>query len=535
MSLRSVRWSCTENFATAIVEGWLRGAYHATVLHDNPRRRIVRLDDETGHTLLVKQFRCRSGKHPLRDRLKNWIGHAAARREWKILQRLQGEKISAPKPLAFGTLPSGDQILVTEFCVGTNLADTPWKSAKQRRDTLQQLGALVAHLHRHGFAHGDLHHGNILISTHGPILLDWQHARITQSKCLQRRDLAFLDYSLSKIISTPDRLRVRAAALEMNRPFCVYSKQRLREVGGNMELRAEEHARSRTRRAQKSGRRFAKFRLECESGMHLREFAAESVARAIAAHRNALANGGNVLKNDGRSKITAIECDGRRLIVKEILPRSLGRILADRFRGSAGFRAWVAGHGLQARGIGAALPLAYCERHQFGLVTRSLVILEDLAPAQPADTLGDTSPLSTLKALTKMAITLHRKGVDHGDLKASHVYIAQAIETETTQSTTFLLDLEGVKFRGRLSDRRRMQALIELNASLGDAFPNAARRAAFECYWRALPFAQNKTEVLRAIVAQSLKRRHRWSGTGCPCAEAMGAKPESTGSTPTND
>lgn len=532
--MRPIRWFCTENFATVALESWLRDACRETVLHDNPRRRIVRLDDETGHALLVKQFRCSTGKHPLRDRLKNWIGHAAARREWKILQRLQAAEIPAPKPLALGTLPSGDQVLVTEFCVGTNLADTLWSSAKQRRESLQQLGALVARLHRRGFAHGDLHHGNVLVGAQGPILLDWQHARVTQSKRLQRRDRAFLDYSLSKIVSTTDRLRVRAAALEIHRPFRAHHKQRLREVAADMALRAEEHARSRTRRAQKVGRRFAELRLEHESGMYLREFTLQSVIQAIAAHRSALALGKNVLKNDGRSQITAVECGGRRLVIKEILPRKFGRILADRFRGSAGFRAWVAGHGLLARDIGATLPLAYCERHQFGLPTSSLVILEDLTPAKPADTLGQTAPLPTLEALTKIAITLHQKGVDHGDLKASHVYVAQASNDGAAQGTTHLLDLEGVKFRGRLSERTRMQALIELNASLGDAFPNSARLAAFERYWRALPFARSKTEVLREIVVQSLKRKHRWSGAGCQCAEAMGAKPESTDSTPTN-
>lgn len=532
--MRSIRWFCTENFATAAVESWLRDARRETVLHNNPRRRIVRLDDETGRTLLVKQFRCGTGKHPLRDRLKNWIGRASARREWRILQRLQAADIPAPKPLALGMLPNGDQVLITEFCVGTNLAAMHWENAQQRRATLTQLGVLVARLHRRGFVHGDLHHGNILVGAQGVILLDWQHARASSRERLRRRDRAFLDYSLTKIVSTADRLRVRAASLELSRPFDVYAKARLREAGADMLARADEHARSRTRRALHEGRRFAKLKLGHEHGMHLREFAPQSAAKAIAAHRDALAHGKQVLKNDGRSRITAVECDGQRLIIKEILPRSLGRILADRFRGSAGFRAWHAGHGLLARGIGAALPLAYCERHRFGLPVSSLVILEDLAPAKPADSLGQAAPLPTLDALSKLAIALHQRGVDHGDLKASHVYLAPASDGDPIKVEPRLLDLEGVKFRGRLRERTRLQALVELNASLGDAFPNAARLAAFERYARALPFAQDKSETLRQIVAQSLKRNHRWSGAGCACAEAIRAKPGATDSTPKN-
>ena len=68
------------------------------------------------------------------------------------------------------------------------------------------------------------------------------------------------------------------------------------------------------------------------------------------------------IKSDHRSNVTRVEVDGRLAIVKEVVKTSVRKRLADVFRGSPAKRAWLAGHGLNLRGIGAARPLAYLER-----------------------------------------------------------------------------------------------------------------------------------------------------------------------------
>jgi len=141
---------------------------------------------------------------------------------------------------------------------------------------------------------------------------------------------------------------------------------------------------------------------------------------------------------------------------------------------------------------------------------RSLVVLEDLRPAPDALEASAREPEAVALALADLALRLHRRGVDHGDLKCTNVYLAGS-----PPFAARLVDLEGVRFRRRLSDGARIEALAQLNASLPDDVPAQARRRAFARYCAGLPFARARSAVLAEIVAQSLARRHRWSGAGC--------------------
>ena len=85
--MRRARWRSGGPAVRAAVAAWLEGA-PASVLHDNPRRRLLRLSGGEAGELLLKQFRVGSGRHPARDRLKAWIGRGQARREERALRAL---------------------------------------------------------------------------------------------------------------------------------------------------------------------------------------------------------------------------------------------------------------------------------------------------------------------------------------------------------------------------------------------------------------------------------------------------------------
>jgi len=516
----TIHWVAGDPAIRAVVEDWWADPEGArveiTVLRDNPRRRLVRLDAETVGSLLVKQYRLRSGRHPLRERIKAWLRRAPSDREFRTLVRLREAHVPVPPPLARGALPGGDRLIVTRFFEGRDLTETLAEDPKARRHVLETLGATLATLHARGFVHGDLHGGNVLWTGRGAVLVDLQHARATRRRRAQVRDLARLDYALwAAGVSRTDRVRLRAAALSLRRPFDPRARRRLREVGRAADVRAREHAESRLRRALRVGRRFARLRLDGARGLRLRAIGETEVAAAFDAHRAALArDDARVLKNDGRSAVTAVAAGAHRVVVKQVLRRSLARRLGDVFRGSPARRAWVGGHGLAARWIGTALPLAFLERRRLGVPVASWVVLEDLRPAAgPADALaGDPALLSrAVHVLADLARDLHARGADHGDLKASHVWMDPAAPRLAPR----LLDLEGVRFRRRLNDRRRLRALAQLNASLPDRFPDAARRAAFLRYARHLPFRRRPDRVLRRLVRESRARRHRWTGSDC--------------------
>jgi hypothetical protein len=295
----------------------------------------------------------------------------------------------------------------------------------------------------------------------------------------------------------------------------------LLRAGAAADARAREHARSRTASACRPGRLAAAFEAEGARGLRLRELGSD----ALTAIRAALAaRDGRVYKSDARSSVTALEVAGQRVVVKETPFRGVARALADVWRGSAGFRAWRAGHGLLARRIGAALPLAFGERRVLGVPVSSWVVLEDLQPATSATLAleaGAAAAEEVLDALAQFAIALHRAGVDHGDLKGTHILLQRT----ATGLEPRLIDLEGVRFPVRLRATRRLHSLAELNASLPDAYPAPLRRRAFRRYAAALPFRGGWQSALARVVCESLARRHRWTGAGC---EAARRQPVST-------
>jgi tRNA A-37 threonylcarbamoyl transferase component Bud32 len=461
---------------------------------------------------MLKQFRVGSGRHPLRERLKIRLGRSPAEREWRNLVALHGAGVPVPAPLALGVLPSGDRLLAMSFVEGRPFATVLKEAATNRRDLLGRLGALVTRMHDAGYIHRDLHIGNVLWTGAGPLLLDLQHAGRGRSRRVRSRDLGDLDYSLWRHASLTDRVRLRAAALRVSPPFDTAAREALRAVGGAASTRADRHGRSRTRRSLRPGRLYARLRLAEGGGMRLREISEAEVRQALAAHREALASGDRrLIKRDDRSRISAVEVAGRRLVIKEVPFRGLARSFVDLARGSAGRRAWLGGHGLIARGVGAAHPLAFVESRRAGLVVGSAVLLEDLRSLQDARevaTQGDSEALRD--ALAGLVATLHRRRIDHGDLKSTHIFLKE--EKEGGRLLPHLIDLEGVRFPRHFGSKRRLRALAQLNASLPDAFPNSARCRAFARYAAEHPFPGGNCRALERLVAMSLARRHRWSG-----------------------
>jgi tRNA A-37 threonylcarbamoyl transferase component Bud32 len=498
-----------------------------TVLRDNPRRRLIHLSDGDGGELLIKQFRVTSGRHPLRERLKVWHGRSPANREWRALAALHGAGVPVPEPLALGALPSGDRLLVMSFEEGRPFAAVLGETTTARWDALRRLGVLVTRFHEAGFVHGDLHGGNLLWTEAGPLLLDVQHAARSRSRRARNRDLGDLDYALWRRASLTDRVRLRAAALGVTRPFDAAARASLRAVGDSAHARADRHGRSRTRRSLRTGRLYARLRLAQGDGMRLREIPESAVRQALGAHGEAVAAGDQrLLKSDERSRISALEVAGRRVVVKQVLSRGLGRALADLVRGSAARRAWLGGHGLIARGVGAARPLAFVEWRRWGLIRGSAVLLEDLRPSQDAlDAGARGDPEAVLIALADLAAALHRRRIHHDDLKSTHIFL----EAKDGRLVPRLIDLEGVRFPRRIAPKRRLLALAQLNASLPDSFPNRARCRAFTRYAAEHPFPDGNRSALERLVAMSLARRHRWSGAGIqrssPDADASVRKP----------
>lgn len=499
----------------------------ATIVAESARRRLILLRSSPvremagEQPLLIKHYRV-GPRRRLSARVKAWLGSSGADREWAALRELHARGLSVPEPLGLGSLPRGERVLVMEFVEGRPLEDALRAEAHDLSAILESLGREVARVHAAGTTHRDLHAGNVLLTEKGPALLDFQSARRGSAQRDRVRDVASLDFSLaSHGVSPRKRARFRAVALGVT-DSDTSGRRALHEVERASRAFARDHYRGRTRRCLRPGRRFRRVELEGYSGMRVADLAEEELVAALDRHRHAVSRGGPaVLKCDHRARVSRVRTASRSVVVKEVTKGGAVKRLADRFRGSPARRAWIGGHGLRVRALGAAEPLAWLERQGGIGPSESLVVLEDLDPARPVAAYlrsgEEAEAAEAVAALYELVVALHDRGVVHGDLQAHHVYLRR----EAERLRPLLLDLEGVRFPRRLSDARRVQALVELNASLPDALVGAReRRRLFQRYAAALPFREGLDHTLERVVRESRRRDHFWTGEGCDEASA---------------
>lgn len=501
----------------ALVESHLESdSVAAEVMAENERRRLVTLRTPGGGRWILKHFARPSRRRAARG-IAQALGASPAEREWRALADLHRRGLAVPEPLGLARLSRGEWLLVLARLEGVPLAQRLDDRAAGNPAMLAALGECVAQLHEADHVHGDLHIGNVLVTETGPALLDFQAASSPAPRRARLRDIASLDFSLDHSgVSAAARAEMCEAALG-SRGSDAARRRELREIERASRAHGQRYYRSRTRRCMRPGRLYARARRGPLRGMRCEEFPEEALFAALEAHREAVSRGGPaVLKCDHRGRVSAVRVAGTDVVVKEVRKGGLAKRLADRFRGSPARRAWLGSHGLRARGIGAARALAFVEVHTLFGPTASLVVLEDLRPARPAGAFLSHEPggdrREAIDALCTLAIRLHRRSVEHGDLQAHHVFFERGPDGLRTR----LIDLEGVRFPRRLRDRQRVKALAELNSSLHDDLVSASeRRKAFRRYAAALPFLEGSDRALEQIVSASRMRAHLWTGRDC--------------------
>lgn len=181
-----------------------------------------------GRTFYIKLYR-QAGKG-----VRRWIGRSRLCGEWENLQLFERLKIPAPRLVAYGLekkagvfirgaiitagLPETDDLAELIRAGDPRLINREWVSAVSR-----QLAGTVRILHKHRFAHNDLHARNVLITTGvrpGIYLIDCPSGRFWLWPFLQHRknkDLACLDKTARTFLSRTRRLRFVLEYLEKPR------------------------------------------------------------------------------------------------------------------------------------------------------------------------------------------------------------------------------------------------------------------------------------------------------------------------------
>ncbi len=528
-----LRWLAGEEWIHAALERRLAlpaealdPAQTIQTIQTNPRRTIseglLHPDPARGDgpiPIVLKTHHLASGRHRLREAMKRLIGRSPARREWDALVVLHAAGVPVPRPLAYGRLASGDELLVVERSEGAPLAHAfACANAPARLRLVTALASALTSLHASGHSHGDLHLGNLWLAhantdaDESVVLLDLQRARPDQSDHGRLRDLASLELSLLRARWPA----VERAALRSGLGLGAEADTALRRF-------AADHLRGRTRRVLRSGRGLSGVRAGQRHGLCDPSISSSALLQAI---ESAERNPARSARREGRAWIVEETIDGRAVVVKWTAAGGLGDRLVACWRGSRAARAFRKGSREQLLLGRSARPLAYLEERTGGLPGASWLVLErvgdaDLDRIRPA-TAGDARELAL--AFGDWLAELHALGLGHADLKGSNLRVGSrdgnAVALPDGAVCEFwLLDLEDLIGPAAQRDEARLTALAQLNASLPDEhFDLAARETALARYLARLPFENPQLgfeAARREIAGRSLARGHRWRGEGC--------------------
>lgn len=171
---------------------------------------------------------------------------------------------------------------------------------------------------------------------------------------------------------------------------------------------------------------------------------------------------------------------------------------------------------LRDAGISTARPLAALETRFLGMLTKSFFITEEIAGGKTADAywLEDLSsvPLcdgrqrrrTFLAGLARVFRSLHAAAIYHNDLKDAN--IIAAAHPDGFSHIFYLLDLEGVQRGARLSEKRRVKNLVQINRTLGRHLRRPAKLYFMKHYLDAAVADRNRMKRLtRMILSESAR------------------------------
>ena len=212
---------------------------------------------------------------------------------------------------------------------------------------------------------------------------------------------------------------------------------------------------------------------------------------------------------------------GRPVVLKRYALRSLVARLKYAFRVSRGRRAFLAARVLQELGVATPLPHGFLERRSAGLPVCSYYAAQDLDAAPTLrqwieQHYGQASAAwreRTWGAIYAFMLGLYQRGVYHGDTKALNILVLNPEADEAPRLAW--IDLECMQFGVRLSRRRILRNLIQMNGSLAHAVPPEDLEAFLRRFAGPFPWV-GADSVLRRISAKTrwrlFKERAGWDG-----------------------
>lgn len=194
--------------------------------------------------------------------------------------------------------------------------------------------------------------------------------------------------------------------------------------------------------------------------------------------------------------------------------------LASLFGYSLARRSWAGAAILLDAGFRTGQPIAAVECRRAGMLAKSFYLSEEIPGSKTVDLYWreEMVPLrgpagfrhrrSFLRVLAELFRDLHGRSIYHNDLKDANILVCS--RNGGSEESFYLLDLEGIRSCRRLSRRRRVKNLVQLNRTFGRFLYRSQRLYWLRSYLGELfEDRKERTQWIREILAESRRRDRR--------------------------
>jgi hypothetical protein len=476
----------------AFLDGPLAGPdrpAHLELVKRGRGRTIFRFE-AAGKTYYVKDY----GGSDLCRRVRALMGRGPGRREWDALEAARAAGLDVPEAVALARGPA--ERLVTAGVPGEPLdeylfsryfeplaGDPPYPGARppelvavfrRRRVPTKgtvdpkalawRLADVVARLAEARLYLPDLHPGNILISggagTWRLWLVDLAEAVRPAPADAVRRHLVQLEHFFEPIASVVERIRCHHRVIQL-----LGDGPDARQVALGTSAYRRRFYRRRDRRTRRESKYFKRLAEGDWQGWATADRASTMERLLEAGDPTADARAKTI--KEGRTagvwRVAFDDAGGHATLFFKRHKRASG---LGRSRSVAAFRK---GHALLARGIATARPAGAADRRRGPFLVDTLLATEPVDGEPLSDWLRSRPPAAERRAvarrLARLIRRMHEAGFSHRDLKAPNILVAPAHGPE---SRPVLVDLDGLAYKGNVSERRRAQNLMRLSVSLDE-------------------------------------------------------------------
>jgi len=436
------------------------------------------------------------------------------RKEWFIADQFKKRNLPVPEPLGWmekvhlgfvkesyylsEAIGSGVSLIKDSVILGSPFA-------------LPNLAKTLKKFHDAGLFHHDLHVGNFLWDGKSFYLTDLHRAEIVRSLSLDQRlwNFSQLFHSLRSVWGEDERLQFIGKYFEGKTDSFQKKEVYLQKVHSFMDFRKRRRWKSRTKRCLKESTEFS---IEKEKGVHYyhrKNLPLDQLKKVIEEHRSLVKEKPLALaKNSQRVIVSIFNDGGDKVVVKQFRYPHFWNVFKEHFRRSKGFKAWLAGNGLRARGIPSLLPLAFVERKNWFGLTETFLVMETHEIGRELDRyilegLKDVRKKRLfIKTFAQWLSHFHRMNLYHQDMKTCNILISEDGETWDF----YLLDLEDVRLDEKVDGKKLSKNLLQLNTSTPRNITGVDRFRFFREYLRSNPIVKDERIFLKQLVKESRRR-----------------------------